>query len=277
MSEDLIKIKIAGLFIHYYYHKLEELSCDEEEGTIEYIEIVDKLKKAIAAENEVYAGLSERDLRTCYLEAETFGVSDQMALRRYSKVECEEKKRKGSKQKNGVLLSDAIATKMLIDILKGLEKKVEEFSTNPDSVIEDIHMLRLYHHVHKYKYLSSNSYMESLALKYDFDVNRIPSMYFTDIENRFDVDFVKKLQPIFLDYAKDSLEELQAVDMEDRYLYMYVSLFELVRLNVALENINYETLVQLLDYFNERYEDNDNIMLSSAKTLIKRKKKEFEK
>ena len=277
MNEDLIKIKLAGLFSYYYYHRLKKLSCADQEETDEYLEIIDKLKKVIKAENEVYAGLSERDLRTCSLEIDTYGINNEMDSRKYMKIQFEERKRKHFVLKNGVLLSDAISSKILIDILKGIEKKIEEFSTNPESVIEDICMLQFYHNIHKYDYLTSNNYIEALALRYDFDISRIPALYFTDIENKFDVEFVKNLQPIFLNYAKESLEELTTIDTDDRYFQTYISLFELMRLNVVLENLNYDTVKQLLGYFNDNYDDTEDVILASAKSLIKKKKKEFEK
>ena len=144
-------------------------------------------------------------------------------------------------------------------------------------LIEDINMLQFYHHINKYNYLSSNNYIESLALRYDFDIKKIPSLYFTDIESKFDVEFISNLQPIFLEYAKDSIEELTTLDIDDRYLQIYISLFELMRVKIVIDNLEYDNVKKLLDYLDSQYDDNDDIALASAKSLIKKRKRELEK
>ena len=50
-----------------------------------------------------------------------------------------------------------------------------------------------------------------------------------------------------------------------------------MRVKIVIDNLEYDNVKKLLDYLDNQYDDNDDIALASAKSLIKKRKRELEK
>lgn len=276
MNENIIKTKLASMLVEMYYNKIRSLLCAKQEDTSEFKDLVIKLRNCVNVENNEYHLLSEKDLRTIFTGLDKNGIDNNVDIRVSNKIINEKKLRGNFKVKNGVMLSDAITTKVIIDILKRIDKKIEFLKTEGELSDEDIFTLEIYNNAHKINYLSSNNYIEAIALKYFFNVSRIPTIYFNEIEEKFEMNFVTQSKQIFLNYAKDSIQELANFKNDNEYLTAYASLFELSRTEVILEYLDYDNIKNLLAFLDYNYESDNNEILNTAKILIKKRKEELQ-
>ena len=276
MNENIIKTKFASMLVEMYYNKIRSLLCAKQEDTSEFKDLVIKLRNCVNVENNEYHLLSEKDIRTIFMELDKNGIDNNVDVRVSNKIINEKKLRGNFKVKNGVMLSDAITTKVIIDILKRIDKKIEFLKTEGELNDEDIFTLEIYNNAHKINYLSSNNYIEAIALKYFFNVTRIPTIYFNEIEEKFEMNFVTQSKQIFLNYAKDSIQEIANFKNNNEYLTAYASLFELSRTEVILEYLDYDNVKKLLAFLDYNYESDNNEMLNTAKILIKKRKEELQ-
>ena len=106
--------------------------------------------------------------------------------------------------------------------------------------------------------------------------SRIPTIYFNEIEEKFEMNFVTQSKQIFLNYAKDSIQEIANFKNDNGYLTAYASLFELSRTEVILEYLDYDNVKNLLAFLDYNYESDNNEMLNTAKILIKKRKEELQ-
>ena len=276
MNENIVKTKLASMLVEMYYNKIRSLLCAKQEDTSEFKDLVIKLRNCVNVENNEYHLLSEKDIRTIFMELDKNGIDNNVDIRVSNKIINEKKLRGNFKVKNGVMLSDAITTKVIIDILKRIDKKIEFLKTEGELSDEDIFTLEIYNNAHKINYLSSNNYIEAIALKYFFNVSRIPTIYFNEIEEKFEMNFVTQSKQIFLNYAKDSIQEIANFKNDNGYLTAYASLFELSRTEVILEYLDYDNVKNLLAFLDYNYESDNNEMLNTAKILIKKRKEELQ-
>ena len=276
MNENIVKTKFASMLVEMYYNKIRSLLCAKQEDTSEFKDLVIKLRNCVNVENNEYHLLSEKDLRTIFTGFDKNGINNNVDVRVSNKIINEKKLRGNFKVKNGVMLSDAITTKVIIDILKRIDKKIEFLKTEGELNDEDIFTLEIYNNAHKINYLSSNNYIEAIALKYFFNVTRIPTIYFNEIEEKFEMNFVTQSKQIFLNYAKDSIQEIANFKNNNEYLTAYASLFELSRTEVILEYLDYDNVKKLLAFLDYNYESDNNEMLNTAKILIKKRKEELQ-
>ena len=276
MNENIVKTKLASMLVEMYYNKIRSLLCAKQEDTSEFKDLVIKLRNCVNVENNEYHLLSEKDIRTIFMELDKNGIDNNVDVRVSNKIINEKKLRGNFKVKNGVMLSDAITTKVIIDILKRIDKKIEFLKTEGELNDEDIFTLEIYNNAHKINYLSSNNYIEAIALKYFFNVTRIPTIYFNEIEEKFEMNFVTQSKQIFLNYAKDSIQEIANFKNNNEYLTAYASLFELSRTEVILEYLDYDNVKKLLAFLDYNYESDNNEMLNTAKILIKKRKEELQ-
>ena len=276
MNENIVKTKFASMLVEMYYNKIRSLLCAKQEDTSEFKDLVIKLRNCVNVENNEYHLLSEKDLRTIFTGLDKNGIDNNVDVRVSNKIINEKKLRGNFKVKNGVMLSDAITTKVIIDILKRIDKKIEFLKTEGELNDEDIFTLEIYNNAHKINYLSSNNYIEAIALKYFFNVSRIPTIYFNEIEEKFEMNFVTQSKQIFLNYAKDSIQEIANFKNDNEYLTAYASLFELSRTEVILEYLDYDNVRKLLAFLDYNYESDNNEMLNTAKILIKKRKEELQ-
>ena len=236
MNENIVKTKFASMLVEMYYNKIRSLLCAKQEDTSEFKDLVIKLRNCVNVENNEYHLLSEKDIRTIFMELDKNGIDNNVDVR------------------------------VSIEFLK----------TEGELNDEDIFTLEIYNNAHKINYLSSNNYIEAIALKYFFNVTRIPTIYFNEIEEKFEMNFVTQSKQIFLNYAKDSIQEIANFKNNNEYLTAYASLFELSRTEVILEYLDYDNVKKLLAFLDYNYESDNNEMLNTAKILIKKRKEELQ-
>ena len=272
MNDEMIKIIVASIIVDTYYDKLRYLNGINMEDTDESKEIIDKIKHCVKVENKEYRLLNTDNLLNILVAIEKDEINNLSLPRIYSKLTYEARMRENSPAYNGILLSDAITTKLLIDILKTVEYKLIRFSNN--GMEEDtLNMLKLYHNIHKYSYLTSNNYIESLALKQDFQVKKMPTLYFTDMEDNYSVNFIEQSKGIFLNQATNSIDDFLTLKMDDEHAYAYSILFGLAKIQTIFNYLGYQEMNRLQNYIDDNFKNSER--KNTVKSLIKKRKEEL--
>ena len=275
MTDNINRVRVATAITDLIYDKLRFLSGYDKEDSPEYEELLTKVKRCIMIENKEYDNLSNEELLECMIAIEKNKYTHPSLVRHYSKLKYVLQVREGNATDQGNLLNDVISTKLLVDVLKKLDYKVKSLTDNEEISEEDLGILIIFHKVHKFSYLTSNNFIESLAIKNDFDIESIPRLSFSRIEDRFGIKFLDKAKELFLSYATDSIDELLKMNTEDIHARAYTTLFELSRIECVLEYLDYKTTEALQKYvdYNKNYKDDE--VLTTVKRLIRKRKEEL--
>ncbi len=273
MSDNINNVRIASYVNDMFYDRLRYLSGEDKEDSREFKDIITKLKKSVKVENNEYKKLTNEELLNCLIDIENNKYINPSLLRHFSKLNHELQIREGNPVLNDDLLNDVISTKLLIDVIKRLDLKIQNISNDPEFSEEDVHILNILHRVHKFSYLFSNNYIESLALKHNFDIEKIPRLFFSDIETRYNIEFYKNANPLFLKYATDSIDELLRIDESDEYARAYLTLFEMSRIECIINLLDINTAKELQKYIDYNYIETD--ILKDIKKLIRKRKEEL--
>lgn len=270
MNNNIISIKIASTIVSSYYKMLMNLAANDMENTEEYNDTLYKLKKAINGENNIYKDLTKEDYDELISYYQDHELENSMDARIYTKIRNYQRLNMPNAVviDEDILLSSAITTKVLIDVLKLANNKIDDL----DDYDKDI--IKIYYNIMKYTYLSSNSYIERLALENNFSIEHMPVINFYMIEKVSKVKFMDYAQDLFMKYIRDSIEELNNINEEDVYLNKYTEIFETSRIEIMLPYLNKDGLMKLSLYLNN-LKINNNTITSVKKLLIKRKE-EFE-
>ena len=274
MEDKLQSVSISSGIIISYYDKLRKLSFNNQEDSQEYEYLVHKLKRFVQGEASIYDELSDEEINNAIQYFKIHDINGETESRMYSKLNQQYRKR--NYNNFTIQLSNLITSKIMIDVLKMVTNKLLKLSTTSDLDSEEIDILFTYNDVYKYNYLTINEYIEKIALEYKFCVLAIPTMDFKDIEKAFNADFIDKSGNITFDYIKDSIEELLKADTDDKYLYMFITLFEMSRIEVMLPYLNKEKLNELSLYLNSLNIKDEDLVIKKIRKLIKKRKEEFE-
>ena len=274
MTQKLQSAYIASTIIEKFYDKLREISCLQNEDSSEYTTIINKLKKSVIAEDMIYDELSLEEATTAYNKLNENKTSDPVGVRmRYKLSQAIIKKQNTS---INIVLSNMISSKIIIDVLKRVTLKIAKLSET--AVGEGfIDILLLYNDIYKYSYLTSNSYIEKLALEYEYDILSLPDIHFSDVEKKYGILFVKESSNIALNYIEGSIRELLDMRTDDEHLKVYVMILEVSRIEVMLPYLNKESLILLSSYLNNLNITPDNDMVfKKIKKLLNKRKEELE-
>ena len=273
MNEKLQKAYLASAIIQSYYMKLSELSYQECEDTEEYVEIIDKLKKATNGEKTIYDEIPEEEIDTAIAHFKENDISNVFEARMYSRLNQSLRKR----QNSDLLaeLANIISSKIIIDVLKKVFLEISKLKLL-EVPEEDVAALLLRNDIYKYNYLTGNDFIEQIALQYKFNILSLPTIKFEEIESSFKTSFVKKSAGLFYSYIVESIEELQEIETEDKYNNIYVTLFEMSRIEVMLPYLNKEYLIKLAKYLDSLKDKANNDIIKKIKKLIIKRKEEFE-
>lgn len=264
---------LSSAVIETYYIKLRELSYQNEEDSQEYEDTINKLKKATQGENEIYRELTDEDIDSAIKYFNENKPKNVTEVRMRSKLNRVYRSRHVSEYEN--TLGNIITSKIVIDVFKRLTYKILKLKSSELSE-ETIETLLLYNDIYKYNYLNGTDHIERIALEYKFDILSMPNIKFTEIEETFQIEFLKKSAEINFNYIKDSIEELLNIKTEDKYLELYITLLELSRVETMLPYLNKDMLIKLSDYLNNLNLRENNDILKKIRRIVDKRKEEFE-
>lgn len=272
MSPKLNKISIISSIITSYYQKLVNLIYEGNKNNDEYNEILEKIKEIIKLEKESYNNIDLKTIKDYYNEINLDG-DNPIENRCFSRLSEREKSLCGEpRSNNGMLLSVVIDGKIMIDVLKLVHKRLHELKEEDINAYEN---LMMYYEVSKFTYLTDSSFLEDLALKYDFNVEEIPSLSFEEISKSFNIDIKNNFMEIIYLNIFTELNALYEISEKDKMLNTYLALTELSRIEVLLSYLDEKTLDRLINAYQEEYGDSNKETMINAAILIKKRKKEF--
>ncbi len=256
-----------------YYEKLRRLSFEGEESSKEFDDTVDKLKECVHVETNAYHSLSMEEMQEAIKIFEKKGVNCSIDARIYAKLQ--EYIRDRARSNISVEISNIISSKIIIDVLKKVTNQLIDL--DPEAVEEEeIDTLLKYNDVYKYTYLTRNKYIEKLAISGRFSILALPDIKFEDVENHYNMHFVKECAHLAFSYIQDSLNELINNNSEDKYTKVYISVFEIARIEVMLPYLDKDNLIKLSEYVDELDFKKDDSNYDRIKRLIRKRKEEFE-
>ena len=259
-----ITVKICKL-----YDKLVSLVMSGNEFNDEFNEIVLELKELINKENVVYNKLDETSGYKYYNKYQDVDIIslDTFKSRYYTKLKERINIIDGSNDSGYPFsLETAIMGKILIDSIKKIENDiVSKIDYNDDECI--YYLLYSFHKSYKYTLISMNSFLERLAIDFNFDILMIPNISFERIKDNFECNnkFYNYLDNILLIMAKDILKIINDNTSNLDIISIYSNLLSISQLDVITSYLSKESLNKLLNYLNA-----SNINQSNNDKLIKK-------
>ena len=269
------KLQIASVsstIVETYYEKLRQMSFNLQESDAEYDITVDKLKKCVQGEEQIYHELTDKEISEGLAYFKENGMHSSIDGRVNYKINeiYRERKYRGI----SVELGNMIASKVMIDVLKNVTNKLLALN-NKEIPEEDIDTLFLYHEMYKYHCLTTNKYIEKLALEARFCILALPTIDFKQIESSFNVFFIENSTQIAYNYIIASIQELLKLHSEDKYLNVYLTLFETSRVEIMLPYLNKEYLIKLTNYLNGLNIKEEDASVRRIRKLINKRKEEL--
>lgn len=240
-----ISVKICSI-----YEELVCLTICDNEHTLEYIKNIELLNKLIDDETNVYDRLSYVNLVKYFdaIDVNDINNFDSVKSRYYSKL----KERKNILEDDyysdyPFTLNTAISGKILLDALVKLEKRFLNNDNNNDMYFD----LYSYHKAHKFTLISSNDFLERLALDFDFNLIDIPNISFDVIKRNFNYE------GNFSKYLKDMLY-VMAIEIINTTLYssnkdtydIYTNMLYMSELEVIISYLDDRYISKLNEYYN---------------------------
>ena len=268
---------ISSLIISYY-NKLKMYAVNDMEDGLEYVNVLDRIRELISVEDDEYRKLDIFEVSSYISSFDNH--EEGLANERYynkliNQIKVLEEENEYVIDKD-VLLSTVIDSKIIIDTYKLVCERMDNFTNNNYEYDSDIENLVNYHKISKFYYLTSNNYIEKLALKYNFDIAKIPTLSFKYIQDEFKVNFLNNAHSTFSYYIIDSMKYLENINTNEGILNTYLSLFEISRIEVLLSYLNMKEVNAIMNIWNSYYGNkNNNDALVNVKKIIRKRKEEL--
>jgi len=231
-----ISVRICSL-----YEELVCLTICNNEHTLEYKNNIELLKKLIDDETNTYDKLNDDDIFKYFnrINIDDMSKFDSVKSRYYSKL----KERKdiiddGNFSMYPFTLDTAISGKILLDALVKLEK---QFLDKDGNIIQDdvIYELYSYHKAHRFTLISSNDFLERIAIDFDYNIIDIPNISFDNIKKNFEYGkgFSKYLNRTLFLMGIEIINTLVNNDNKDVY-DIYTNMLYMCQLDVIVGYLN---------------------------------------
>ena len=275
MNENRVQARVASCIVLNLYERLKSLTLLGNHDSLEFNEILNKLKKCIDVENAQYAACDAKDINEYFAMIDRVGINDQLDGRIFLKMK-ERRKELSGKIVGDTLLSSIISAKIYIDVLKDVDKTINLLQANDTLDIDDIETIKMYHVCYKFNYLVANKFLEKIALASGLDIESMPVFSFEEIEEAYSIKFVDNIQNILYDYIVSAIDELANYETDDKYLLSYISIFEVARVKVMLPYLEEDKIDRIMELYKvNKYSYDKNGALRKVKKLIKKRKEEF--
>ena len=237
-----ISVKICKL-----YEKLVYLELFDENNKQEYIDTVSELGLLIQNETDIYDKLDVFDLNKYYSlikdNTDEFDVvKNRYFLKLKERIDCLDNI---DLVDYPFTLDTAIYGKILLDSLVKIEIQFKNIDN--DNSIYDLYS---FHKTYKYTLISSNDFLERLAISFNFDLVNIPLVSFDKIKDNFNCDnsFNSKLNFKLYLFAIDTINNLINNDNNLDISNLYSNLLNISHLEVIISYMNKTMLERLVLY-----------------------------
>lgn len=255
-----ISVKICNI-----YEELVCLTICDNEHTLEYIKNIELLSNLIDDETITYDKLDDEDIIKYFnrINMEDMSKFDSVKSRYYSKLK--ERKEILDDDKLSLYpftLDTAISGKILLDSLVKLEK---QFLDKDGNIIQDdiFYELYSYHKAHRFTLISSNDFLERLAVDFDYNILEIPNISFDVIKKNFKYgkDFSKYLNRTLFLMGIEIINTIIKSKNNDTY-DIYTNILYMLELEVIISYLddiyidklnNYSSILNVDSYSNGKY------------------------
>lgn len=165
-------------------------------------------------------------------------------------------------------IETAIVGKILLDSIKKIENDIINNLDNKD-VNSIYNLLYSFHRTYKYTLISMNAFLERLAIDFNFDISKIPSISFDRIKINYDCNsnFNKYLDNILLIIAKDIIKVLYSNDTSIDVTSIYSNLLSISQLEIITSYLSINVLNKLSEYA-DSYDMNSSFNGKYVKKLV---------
>lgn len=259
-----ISVKICKL-----YDDLVSLVLADSEFCPEFNKKVLELEELIDKENDVYNKLDEDNVYKFYNNLNGIDMTnlDSIKNRYYSKIKERMNVIDGSNDSDYPFsLETAIMGKILLDTIKKIEYDIN-LNINDNDKDSIYNLLYSFHKSYKYTLISMNSFLERLAIDFNFNISLIPDISFDKIKDNFDCNskFYNYLDNVLLIISIDIFKNIS--DNKDNLdiTSIYSNLLSITELDIITSYLSNKSLNKLLDYINSF-----SINLSNNDKIIKK-------
>lgn len=232
-----------------------------------------KIKTNVIKELDSYSNLSNNDLLSLQLELQSLlnsnDVSNECIFRINTRLETSFDKKCKNTIKNGNLLKeldpnlefsilDLINSKITIDTQKLVYNKISNLIADSDDTKNYIMMLKDIDKIYLISYLNLYEVSERLLINSSFDVERIPSFSFKELEENIfndkglNIDIIANYNNIFYLTSVNLIETIyQSKFNPSRVTSIYNNLYYVSKLDVLINYLNKEQLHNLLNLCNK--------------------------
>ena len=275
MPEEIQNVTIlSGAIITCYLH-LTELIIANETDSEEFKDLIKEITRIIEQERKEYQKIDLEQVN------KFITIFDQINNTPIENRVCERLKERKDVILNIPRLNDyttlgaITSAKIMLDTIKLMEAKIKSLEDDEEENEQEVKLLYVYHKAAMFEYLTNTTYIEKRALKYNFDVEKIPAISYTEINELFNVNLPQDMQKTLLNHILEDLLYLDNInELEpDKILNTYLALFELSRIEAMIKDLEKNTLELLRTIFNAKYGTSKKEQIRTAKKIIKQRKK----
>jgi len=250
MSEYIMGLGVS-VKICRAYQKLMSMVFNKQENTNEYLECVDEIKTLIEDETETYDRLDVIELDEYFkrISEEDTSNFDEVKSRYYLKLkERIDLLENDSLYEYPFTLNTAIFGKILLESLLNVELQFKDMNKRNNN--GSISSLYSFHKTYKYTLISSNDFLERLAVDFNFNLDSIPKISFDKIKDNFDCDntFYNYLNKTLYLMAIDTINTLIRDNVNIGVSHLYSEVLFISQLKVICSYIDYNAYKKLVEY-----------------------------
>lgn len=169
---------------------------------------------------------------------------------------------------------DFMLSKINIDVMKSLKRKLDDLIADCDSDIEFIEMLKEELELAKIDYLHRNLTSEILALNANNDLDEIPTLIMPPLKNKDDVDssesdLTERMLSLYISTTLSKIENTQIIENTPSKVFAY--LLSITRLEVILDYMPENVREDFYNQYVTNQPNKTNPSIQYVKELIKQK------
>lgn len=279
MSENLQNAFLVSIMIANYYDKLIKYTITDEEDSEEYLECIKNIQKAKITEKEMYQRLQFKEI-VDYLNSKKFkeDINSNATLaqvRIFKKLVKAGEKYFEENIYNNNPLSNTIDNAISVEALKKTYRLIEDLDEYTVDDTQVLYQLKAHNKICKYAHLIDDDNMEDIALKYNFDIEKISLKTLKQIKEENKNKRNQPIMPIlYIKFFKE-LNSLENINFNEPVLNTYYGYIILTKIEIILNNLDKKTLEKIISKCERDYKNKNSEILGYAKKLIRERKKEL--
>ena len=274
MTENMINAASISRIISESYEKIIRNDCEEDSD--EFLEEIENIKRNIPEEVATYQKLSID-------EVADFAkiLVDTLKLRAPSLTDIRVKQKLNERREfiindenlDAYLIRRLFDSKLTIEALKIADQRIKnlESELSIDELESDYIRLVINVGQQKYIHLTSNRYLEDIALNHNFSLEDLPDIPIEKIEELHKKNYLGNLKPLIFTTLFTEMGNLITINCPEPIYNTANAVYHIAKIEALLNYCDKKLLEELLTRFENKYPQN-NELTEQAKKLIRRRK-----